>query len=572
VARLLDTRRLTGRNLLLPGPGAAAEVAVAPGDDGEALEARLRSAITATLQALSLPADPLVVRRSSQGLSLAVAAPADALLTAADALELAIHRVLGTGPGVADVDGADDGVIGADPVVTRQQEQNPALVALIDESRRRQLPFVVDDEGLTLGLGVCGVTYPLDALPAPSSVPWSQLGAIPVALVTGTNGKTTTTRMLASILAHTGRVVGTTSTDGVVVDGVVVERGDWSGPGGARRVLRDARVEVAALEAARGGLLRRGLPLDGYDVGVVTNVADDHLGEFGVDTLDDMADVKCLVARGVRAGGVVVLNGADALLRARAAALPGRVVFFAVDRADVADDLAAGGEAWWVDVVDGRATIMRGAGAMHVALVAVDEVPACFGGAARYNVDNALAAAAAARALGADDGAIAAGLRAFSTTASSNPGRGNVLRHGGVTIVIDFAHNPAAVAALGGLVRHLRGDGGGLRVCLGAPGDRLDSELSGLADAIADLGPDHVVLRELEHYRRGRAPGAVPALLRARLRARGVVVDDDTAADDLDGLARVLAGAGAGDVVVLTPIVDADEVFAAVRAKGFTDG
>jgi len=569
VARLIDTRRLTGRNLHLSGPGAAAEIAIVPGDDVDALESKLRAAITATLVSLALPAEPLVVRRSRQGLSIAVAAPDDALLTAADALELAITRVLGSGPGPA---AAVDGTPCADPVVTRAQERHEGLVALLAGARQRGLPFVVDDEGVGLGLGARGRTYRLDALPEPATAPWAQLGAIPVALVTGTNGKTTTTRLLASILAHTGRVVGSTSTDGVVIDGVVVERGDWSGPGGARRVLRDPRVEVAALEAARGGLLRRGLPLEGYDVGVVTNVADDHLGEFGVDDLDDMADVKCLVARGVRAGGVVVLHGGDARLRARAPGFAGRVVFFAVDRAQVAADLAAGHEARFVEAVDGRPTLMRGEGAAAVAIVAVDEVPVCFGGAARYNVENALAAAAAARGLGASDDAIAAGLRAVSTAVSANPGRGNVLRHDGVTVVVDFAHNPAAVAALGGLVGHLRGAGARLLLCLGAPGDRLDTELEALADAVAALGPDVVVLRELEHYRRGRAPGAVPGLLRARLQTHGVVVDDGDASDDLDGLARVLGAAQRGDVVVLTPIVDSDEVFAALQARGFTGG
>jgi UDP-N-acetylmuramyl tripeptide synthase len=507
------------------------------------------------------------VRRSSQGLSIAVAAPDDALLTAADALELAITRVIGVAP-----DATVGDVATVDPLVSRQQEANPALVALLAAARQRGLAFVVDDEGVGLGLGARGQTYRLDSLPEPAAVPWAQLGAIPVALVTGTNGKTTTTRLLASILAHTGRVVGSTSTDGVVIDGVVVERGDWSGPGGARRVLRDPRVEVAALEAARGGLLRRGLPLEGYDVGIVTNVADDHLGEFGVDDLDDMADVKCLVARGVRSGGVVVLNGDDPRLRSRAPSFAARVVFFAVDGAHVAGDLASGGEAWFVDDVDGRACIVRGEGAGRVAVVPVDEVPVCFGGAARYNVENALAAAAAARGLGADDAAIAAGLRAVSTAVAANPGRGNVLRHDDVTVVVDFAHNPAAVAALGSLVSHLRGSKGRLLFCLGAPGDRLDVELAALADAVAGLRPDVVVLRELEHYRRGREPGAVPGLLRARLQTHDVNVDPTDAPDDLAGLDRVLVAAQRGDVVVLTPIVDSDAVFAALRDRGFTGG
>lgn len=568
MARLTDSRRLTGRTVLLSGAGAVAEVALEDGDEVDALEVQLRAAIASTLAGVGLSDDGLVVRRTGQGLSLAVPAPLDALLTAADALEVAVAAVLRVevDPAVADLAG------------TRAREQSAALLALRDEARRRGVPFLVDDEALTVGLGARGQSFPPGALPSPSAVVWDAVGAIPVALVTGTNGKTTTTRLLAAILARAGFVVGSTSTDGVAMDGIVVDSGDWSGPGGARRVLRDQRVEAAVLETARGGLLRRGLALEGYDVGVITNVADDHLGEFGVDTLEDMADVKWLVARGVREGGVVVVHADDPRLMARVPGCQARVVLVARDRARVAAWLSQGGEAWVVDDVAGTATIVRSRAGVTTPVIEVARVPLTFGGAATYNVDNALAAAAAACALGADDAAIAAGLQAVTPSVASSPGRSNVFnRPDGSVVVVDFAHNPAAVHALGTLVAHLRPAGARLIVGLGAPGDRLDSELTALAGSVADLGPDLVILRELPHYLRGRAQGAVPALLRAGLLARGVTVAADVADDDGPGITAALDALdaldalGPGDVAVFTPLVETDVVFGLVRARGFRE-
>ena len=571
MARLIEARRLTGRNLLLAGPGAAAEIVVDDADDVDTLVADVRVAVAREGARVGL-SSPLVVRRSGRTVSVAVAAPIDALMTATDMLEAAIVSVVGA----VVVDGAvvaEDGVEAVEPLTleqTRAVERNDALVALVDEATARGVPTVFDDEGLTIGLGARGQTWPLPALPTSSSVPWSTLGAVPVALVTGTNGKTTTTRLLASVLRAAGLVVGATSTDGVVIDGVVVDDGDWSGPGGARRVLRDARVTGAVLETARGGLLRRGLALTGYDVAVVTNVADDHLGEFGIDDLDAMAEVKCLVARGLKASGTAILNADDARLRAQAATLPTAVAFFGHDLAAVRAHAVVGQACFGVADVDGTATIARAVGPVGdvEGIVAVAAVPLCFGGAAAFNVDNAVAAAAAASSLGIDDAVIAAGLIAVAASFADSPGRANVVDKDGVTVVIDFAHNPAAMTALWGLVGHFV-DAGRAReqqptvhCVIGAPGDRSDAELVTVADVIADsaarcgvLGTMTVVCRELHDYLRGRALGEVTAVLAGHLRARGVG-DIRFADDDVSALQLALSQAVAGDVVVLTPIVD----------------
>ena len=581
MARLVDTRRLTGRNFLLPVPGAAAEVAFDPGDAsgesesarGDVLEAAIRdrvAAVVTTVEAavgsmLGLAPSNMVFRRHDGGLSMAIAAPVDALLTAADILEVAVGDVVGT-----EVDPlVRDGL-----AATAAKERCPPLLALVVEAERRGVPTVVDEEGLSIGLGCRGQTWVLTALPATEDVPWASLGRIPVAMVTGTNGKTTTTRLLAAVLTASGAVVGATSTDGVVIGGVVVDEGDWSGPGGARRVVRDDRVELAVLETARGGLLRRGLAFEGYDVGVITNIAADHLGEYGVSDLGAMAQVKCLVGNGVRVGGSVVLNADDVWLMAQASLLTASVVLFGRTSSGIIEaHRARNGVAWWVQDDGGRATIVRAAGTTTPrAVVAVDDVPITFGGAAAYNVDNAVAAAAAAAAMGIDDDTIRQGLMAFQPSAAQSAGRSNVLVHEGITVVVDFAHNPAAIEALWGLVRHLRTSSTGkLIVCVGAPGDRLDHELQAFADAVAVANPDAVICRDLPDYLRGRLPGEVPALLRDRLVQRGFgAAQVSLAVDDLDGIAHALGMAASGDVVVFTPLVDTAGVFGRLSAAGFS--
>ena len=576
MARLIDSRRLTGRNLLLEGTGAGAELDLDDADDNDVGFAALIAALTAAVAREGARVDlsaPLVVRRSGRHLSLALAAPIDALLTAAEMLETAIVSVVGAAPVVgaaaAVVAAADEKPAPLTLEETRASERNDLFVALVDEATRRGVPTVSDDEGLTAGLGARGQTWPLTSLPTPP--PWSALATIPVALVTGTNGKTTTTRLLASILRAAGFVVGATSTDGVVIDGVVVEDGDWSGPGGARRVLRDRRVTAAVLETARGGLLRRGLALTGYDVAVVTNVAADHLGEFGIDDLDGMAEVKCLVARGLKSDGTAVLNASDPRLMAQAATMTNAVALFGNDLTAVRAHATDGQACFGVVDIDGVSTIARACGAAGGAvhgIVAVAAVPLCFGGAAGFNVENAAAAAAAATSMGIADDMIARGLCAVSASFLESAGRANVVEHGGVTVVVDFAHNAAAMAALWSLIGHLvdtrraRGAVPVVRFSIGAPGDRLDAELLALADAIAVGARKHgalatmtVICRELCGYLRGRFPGATPTLLADRLRAGGVG-DVAFADDDVSGLRAALQQAQPGDIVVLTPVVD----------------
>ena len=410
---------------------------------------------------------------------------------------------------------------------------------------------------------------------------------LPVALVTGSNGKTTTTRLLAAMLRDQGQTVGYTSTDGVQVGERQVERGDWSGPLGAARVLGDSAVTAAVLETARGGLLRRGLVVRRADVAVITNVAEDHFGEYGVDTLYDLARVKGLVARALGPGGVLVLNGDDPRLSPAGpedAGIP-PCIRLGEARIEVRRfSLARPWPAW---------------------LPPVEEIPITAGGLARYNAANALAAALAARALGVPDEGIAGTLRHFGTRPEDNPGRLVREEVGGITVFFDYAHNPAGLAGLLEVARGgLGGPAGGaapqggpvatsspvatpgigasaegrLLLLLGQAGDREDEAIRALARAAWAAHPDRVILREVEGYTRGRAPGEVPGILAEELVRAGALPDQvHTCLDEREAVREALEWSRPGDLLVLPihGLASREYVLAlvaALRAAGWRAG
>ena len=422
-------------------------------------------------------------------------------------------------------------------------------------------PVFFDDEALTAGMGVHAQTWPLDALPTAAAL-HAAAQRIPSALVTGTNGKTTTTRLVAAIARAAGHCAGHTSSDGVVVDGTWVEEGDWTGPGAARTLLRDRRVTLAVLETARGGLLRRGLALGGAEVAAVTNISDDHLGEWGLDDLPAMAWAKLGIVRGVRQGGVLVLHGRDPVLAealpAVLAARPDLQIWRFAD-APPAPDL----DAWAED----GALWVRHDGA-PCRLLAEAEVPVTFGGQARFMVENALCAALVALGMGLPLAAVRAGLAALRPDPVASRGRLNAFRlPSGGRAVVDFAHNPAGVRGLAGIVQASRP--GRVTVLCGQAGDRTDALIDGYADAIAALVPDGVVLKELPHYRRGRAEGEVRERLRQRLLLRGIpaeaMVDRP---EEVDAAAEALDRTGAGDLALLLVHEEVEAVLALLQARG----
>ncbi|HUF36521.1 MAG TPA: Mur ligase family protein [Gemmatimonadales bacterium] len=562
--RVLDSRRLTGPGLVLDRPGAVIDLEVGPERREEAIEA-WRAAAGRLLAAVGWSGETVHVRRFGGGASLAFTAPPDALYAAAELNEsawAAAEAVLaGRSPSPEDID-----LPGLAQSIAA--ERNPALLALREAALACGVTFLHGEERVSVGSGRGVRIWPERALPAPAEVDWSGVHDVPTALVTGSNGKTTVVRLLAAMAAATGRVAGLTSTDAVRVGGRQVDTGDYSGPEGARLLLRQPEVEVAVLETARGGLLRRGLAVGRADAGVVTNVADDHLGEFGVETLEARAETKLLVARAIGPGGRLALNADDPVLVAAAARLGAPLAWFSLDPAS---PLLLGGAAA-ATVADG-AVVLREAGRRET-VARVDEIPIALGGAARHNVANLLAALAAAGALGIPPGAAAETLRRFGRDPSDNPGRANLLELGGVRVLVDYAHNPHGFRALAAVTASIPAQR--RLVLLGQAGDRSDAALRDLAAAALALEPDRVVVKEMDRYLRGRAPGEVPGILAAEFRRLGVPADRvSEGGTETAAVRQALAWARPGDLLVLALHQDREEVvelLERLRAAGWTAG
>jgi cyanophycin synthetase len=321
-------------------------------------------------------------------------------------------------------------------------------VGLTMEEQRAAIVEVNAGPGLRMHLEPsAGTPRPVGEVILDMLFPDGGNGRIPTVAVTGVNGKTTTTRLIAHLFKQAGKVVGMTCTDGIYIDGLRIEKNNCSGPRSARAVLLNPRVEAAVLETARGGILREGLGFDCCDVAVVTNIGQgDHLGLDGVDTVEDLARVKRIVVEAVGLTGTAVLNAADPLVAAMAPHCPGKVAWFARDASPgvLADHRRSGGRAVFVR----EESIVLAAGTQEEVLLALEAIPLTHGGKVHFQVENVLAATAAAWSLGLPLDVIRAGLASFLGDARQAPGRFNVLEANGATVIVDYAHNTSALVAL----------------------------------------------------------------------------------------------------------------------------
>jgi cyanophycin synthetase len=347
-------------------------------------------------------------------------------------------------------------------------------------------------------------------------------GRIPVVAVTGTNGKTTVTRLVAHLFAAAGLRVGMTNTDGAWVDGWTIDRGDCSGPKSARNVLSHPDTDAAVLETARGGILREGLGFDRCQVAVVTNIGSgDHLGLNYITTVEDLAVIKRVIVQNVAPGGFAVLNAADPIVLQMAGMCPGDVILFAVDGRlpALAAHRAQGRRVVYVDGGD----IVAAEGSARVRLP-LREVPLTRGGTIGFQVENALAAVGAAWGAGLAFDAVRSGLASFVNDAQGAPGRFNVIDYRGATVIADYGHNPDAMRALVAAVQAMPAQR--RSVVISAAGDRRDDDIREQTAILGEAFDD--VLLYQDAAQRGRADGEVLALLRDGLRgsARARVVDE----------------------------------------------
>ena len=441
--------------------------------------------------------------------------------------------------------------------------------------RRRTISQSIGAAAARIALGRSTLRRELTGLRAVALGPLSSVPAprIPVVAVTGTNGKSTTTRLIAHVAAAAGRAVGMTNSDGIYLRGDLVEAGDWTGFGGAGRILAEPGLDLAVLETARGGILLRGIGYDHNDVGVVTNVSPDHLGLQGIDTLDELAEVKAAVVRVTRRGGWAVLNAEDPLVGGMRRQTRGGWYPFSLDpsSAAVAQALERGGRA---AVLEHGWLVLRRAGRRRARLAPADEVPVTVAGLSGVNIANALAAAAACDAIGLAPSAIAAGLRSFAQDTSANPGRLNLFQRDGVLAIVDFAHNEAGLSGLLDVARSLArrvapaAPVGRVRLAIGTAGDRTDAILLRIGE-LAAAGADEVVICEKRHYLRGRSLEAMNALLRYGARRGGYTGEVIAHPTELAALQALLEDAAAGDVAAVMSHVERTEIFSWLAEVGF---
>ena len=554
---LTDSRRLTGANLFWDRPSAIIDVRIdAPGHAGYEKDvfAAWREAATRLLEQVGHGGEDTCHRFFDGGASFLISAPIDALYSMCELNEIAWERA------VAQLNGAT--LPDVEVQVSRlrtlfAEEARPGLLAMQEAAKAHDVPFLWDDDEVSIGYGATAQIWPYEDVPDAYDIDWTGVGTIPAALVTGTNGKSTTVRMAAAIIEAAGKNAGLTSTDWIRVGRKILDTGDYSGTGGARTLMRHPETEIAVLETARGGLLRRGLGLERADAALITNVAADHLGDYGINTVPELREAKFIVRRALGTDGCLLLNADDPGMVEFAAGLGTPVLWFGLEpgRSPLRDHLAAGGTAAYLD----QGWLMLSAAGESRRVVAVQAIPAALDGAARHNVQNALGAMLLCHQLGIEQPALRRGLEAFRGDETDNPGRGNWFSGNGARILVDFAHNEHGMRALAGMLKEVPAQ---RRILLmGQAGDRPDEDIERLTRAACLMQPSRLMACELPGYERGRAPGETPGIIARAAATAGVdaqcvhLFDSPVAA-----AAEALTEARAGDLLIFLALSQRQEV------------
>ena len=392
--------------------------------------------------------------------------------------------------------------------------------------------------------------------------------SIPIVSITGTNGKTTTARMLSSILSISGYNVGLTTTGGIYINHKCVLGGDTTGPSSARTVLTDRTVDIAVLETARGGMVRSGLGYDLADVGIITNITGDHLGIDGINTLSELAHVKSLVVEAVKYSGYAVLNADDAMTAEISDRVKSEIIYFSQreDNMLVVKHINNGRTAVFVK----GGTVVIAKNGKYYPVIAVDEIPCTMGGRLKHNIENALAVVCGAYALNVPTGDIVTGLKTFYNDHQNNPGRFNIYNVGSFRVMVDYGHNPAGYRAVGDALSAMGAER--LVGVIGVPGDRLDRDMIEVGGICAGIF-DKVYIKEDKDLR-GRQPGETAGYLLEGLIREGFPRSNiEVEHDETRALWKAIKSAKPGDLIAifyedLQPVLDTIERASAVmRAR-----
>jgi UDP-N-acetylmuramyl tripeptide synthase len=446
-----------------------------------------------------------------------------------------------------------------------QKERNPELIAIKQAAARHDVDFLVDDETISLGHGTGSRSYAIEAIPSPQQVDWPAMHDIPVALITGTNGKSTSVRLLDTIARASGRVSGITSTDFVRVGDDVLDRGDYSGPGGARLLLRDPRLEVAFLEVARGGILRRGLPLRRARAALVTNIASDHLGQYGVNTVAALAQTKFAVRRTLADDGILVANADDEeSVRYLADKSHRNLCWFSLDKSnpEIQRQISLKQPCCFCE----RDKLVHFDGSRFDTVCSVETLPMTLNGAALHNVSNALGAIGVARAMGFTLAQIGTGLHKFNSDDGDNPGRMNHFTLATqARVIVDFAHNEHGVNAIVDTVGRMPAKQ--KWALLGSAGDRSDEHVAAIARGVCSIQPDHIVITELKDYLRGRRSGEISHIMKQACLQSGIDAKNiHLVASPLEGVELAVSRMGAEDLGLFLVLAQRDQVIDYLKA------
>jgi len=555
-----ESRRLTGPNLLSDMPGATMEIYfdAVDGIDSDLVIKLWKKHLKQLLNTLGLTAE-IYYRQFRGGANLAFTADEDMLYTACEINEAAIEFVRSELAGET----PDPKLTSVDNLsALLQEERNPALMQLIHLAKEKRVPFLVDDDEFSLGMGPTSRRWTMEQLPDPDLLEWSVYNTIPVALITGTNGKSTSVRMCGAIAKAANISAGITSTDYIRADDTIIDKGDYSGPGGARTLIRDHRVEMALLEVARGGMLRRGLGTASAKAVLITNVADDHLGQYGINTVKELIAVKSIVARSLSKDGTLVVNADDQGLidyfDNNPQLIRGNICWFSLDKDNkkILQQQQLQQPCIWLE--DGQIKWFD-----HnriVDIISVNDIPTSKNGAAKHNIANSMGAAALCYSMGVSTDAIAEGLRCFKGDNEDNPGRGNYFSINGATVLVDFAHNPHSLTAIIDTVAAMPAKR--RLIMLGHAGDRTDRDILNLTDVAMELKPDAVIMAEIPDYLRGRELGDVPEIIRRRCLEKGYEKQQLIYAENcLAGARAAIEWSSPGDFVLLLGLDQREEIF-----------
>lgn len=568
-----DCRRLTGKSLLWEKSGSILDAFVSGIDKQQVVDQWLIY-VKQLLIDVNWSTENTCFRIFEDGVSLAISAPMDALYAACEinetAWNLTCEQFYSDLPSKSkESEEIKEPVLSYDATVekikqTITEELNSKLIHLIALAQQHNAPYLVDDDDFSLGYGATVQTWSVFDLPEPESIHWQQYHALPLALVTGTNGKSTSVRIMSQIIKSSGKCCGVTSTDFIRVGENIIDYGDYSGPGGARMLLRHPDTEFGILEVARGGILRRGLPIDHVDAALITNIAEDHLGQYGINTVEALATAKAVVAKALTTG-TLVLNADDHYLVKLAPSLKVKKCWFSLNEDNIVLQQHKA-ESGAICFVRGNNLVYCDNLGNECTIVNVNEIPMTLNGAAKHNIQNALGAIGLAKSLGVKNTFIFNALTAFSSNIDDNPGRGNQFEINSATVVMDFAHNVHSMDAMANTTANMPAKRKYLM--LSHAGDRSDDEIINMTKSALKMQPDVLVTAELSDYLRGRELGEIPKLMAETAKSYGMPEKNILFADSpVSGTKIIIDKLEADDLALLMVLSNRDEVVELLKTK-----